>query len=140
MEPEHVERDLPKAVDIARKAGLATPMLITAIIDAQSPRAEAILDTMRSFGIRRYRAPSFRYDYKGDLNQQWEALKPRVASLVKLNEKYGTTAMYHTHSGPWECRRRRMGSLAAGERLRSALCRPQLRRRARYSKRRRRVD
>jgi len=100
MEPEHVERDLPKAVDIARKAGLATPMLITAIVDAQSPRAEAILDTMRSAGIRRYRAPSFRYDYRGDLNQQWEALKPRVAGLVKLNEKYGTTAMYHTHSGP----------------------------------------
>jgi len=26
MEPEHVERDLPKAADIARKAGLTTPM------------------------------------------------------------------------------------------------------------------
>ena len=59
MEPENVERDLPKAVDIARKTGLATPMLITAIVDAQSPRAEAILDTMRNVGIRRYRAPSF---------------------------------------------------------------------------------
>ena len=100
MEPENVERDLPKAVDIARKTGLATPMLITAIVDAQSPRAEAILDTMRNVGIRRYRAPSFRYDYTRDLNQQWEALKPRIASLGKLNEKYGTTAMYHTHSGP----------------------------------------
>jgi sugar phosphate isomerase/epimerase len=100
MEPEHVERDLPKAVDIARKAGLATPMLITAIVDPQSPRAEAILESMRSVGIRRYRAPSFRYDYNRDLDQQWEALKPRIASLVKLNEKYGTTAMYHTHSGP----------------------------------------
>jgi len=100
MEPENVERDLPKAVDIARKTGLATPMLITAIVDAQSPRAEAILDTMRNVGIRRYRAPSFRYDYTRDLNQQWEALKPRIAGLVKLNEKYGTTAMYHTHSGP----------------------------------------
>jgi L-ribulose-5-phosphate 3-epimerase len=100
MEPEQVDRALPKAVEIARKAGLATPMLITAIVDAQSPRAEAILDTMRSVGIRRYRAPSFRYDYTRDLNHQWEALRPRIGGLVKLNEKYGTTGMYHTHSGP----------------------------------------
>ena len=58
MEPEQVERALPKAVEFARKAGLSTPMLITAIVDAQSLRAEAILDTMRSVGIRRYRAPT----------------------------------------------------------------------------------
>jgi sugar phosphate isomerase/epimerase len=96
--PDTVERELPKAVDLAHKAGLATPMLITAIVDAKSPRAEAILETMHGVGIRYYRAPSFRYDYSGDLEQQLEALKPRIASLAHLNEKYGTTAMYHTHS------------------------------------------
>ena len=98
MLPENVERDLPRAVEIARKAGLATPMLITAINDANTPRAEAILDTMRKVGITRYRAPNFRYDYSKELQPQWEALKPRIAGLAKLNEKYGTTAMFHTHS------------------------------------------
>jgi len=95
---EQVERDLPKAVALAHQAGLETPMVITAIVDDKSARAEAILDTMRGLGIRYYRAPSFRYDYSGDLEQQLEAIKPRIASLVRLNEKYGTTAMYHTHS------------------------------------------
>jgi sugar phosphate isomerase/epimerase len=99
MLPENVERDLPRAVDLARKAGLATPMLITAITDAASPRAEAILDTMRGVGIRYYRAASFRYDYAGNLEAQLDALAPRVEALARLNEKYGTTAMYHTHSG-----------------------------------------
>src|SRR6266496_756003 len=98
MVPANVERDLPKAVDLTRKAGLETPMLITALNDGKSERAEAVLDTMRGVGIRYYRAAPFRYDYSGDLAQQIEALKPRIASLVKLNEKYGTTAMYHTHS------------------------------------------
>jgi L-ribulose-5-phosphate 3-epimerase len=96
--PTNVERELPRAVEAARKAGLETPMAITAIVDAKSERAEAILDTMRGLGIRHYRAPSFRYDYNAELMPQLEALKPRIASLAKLNEKYGTTAMYHTHS------------------------------------------
>jgi sugar phosphate isomerase/epimerase len=97
--PQNVERDLPRAVDAARKAGLETPMVITAIVDARSDRVEAILDTMRGLGIRHYRAAPFRYDYDGDLAVQLAALKPRIAGLATLNEKYGTTAMYHTHSG-----------------------------------------
>jgi sugar phosphate isomerase/epimerase len=74
-------------------------MVITAIVDAKSARAEAILSTMKGLGIRYYRAPSFRYDYAQELQPQLDALKPRIAGLVALNEKYGTTAMYHTHSG-----------------------------------------
>ena len=98
IEAANVERDLPRAVAAAHKAGLATPMVITAILDAASPRAEAILGTMQTLGIRYYRAPSFRYDYNAELEPQLEALKPRIAGLARLNEKYGTTAMYHTHS------------------------------------------
>ena len=96
--PENVERDLPRAVAAARGHGLATPMLITAINGVDAPRAEAILDTMRQAGITLYRAPNFRYDYTRDLISQWEALKPGLAALATLNEKYGTTAMFHTHS------------------------------------------
>jgi L-ribulose-5-phosphate 3-epimerase len=95
---ENVEKDLPKAVDLAHKAGLDTPMVITAIVEATSTRAEAILATMHGVGIRYYRAPSFRYDYNRELEPQLEALKPRIGSLADLNAKYGTTAMYHTHS------------------------------------------
>src|SRR2546425_12666264 len=98
MLPDNVERDLPKAVELAHKAGLDTPMLITALNEGKSERAEAVLDTMRGVGIRYYRAAPFRYDYSADLAQQIEALKPRIGSLVRLNEKYGTTGMYHTHS------------------------------------------
>jgi sugar phosphate isomerase/epimerase len=94
-----VERDLRKAVELTRKAGLDAPMVITAIGDAKSPRAEAILSTMQGLGLRYFRAPSFRYDYSKELEPQLEALKPRIGSLAELNQKYGTTAMYHTHSG-----------------------------------------
>src|SRR5216117_572851 len=58
MLPANVERDLPKAVELAHKAGLDTPMLITALNEGKSERAEAVLDTMRGVGIRYYRARS----------------------------------------------------------------------------------
>ena len=96
---ENVDRELPKAVELTRKAGLETPMVISAIVEAKSPGAEAVLSTMKGLGIRYYRSPSFRYDYNQELEPQLEALKPRIGSLADLNAKYGTTAMYHTHSG-----------------------------------------
>jgi len=100
ISPERVETDLPKVVESSRKAGLAVTMIATAILDARSPYAEAILRTAQGLGIRYYRGGMFRYDYRGDLEQQLDALKPRVATLVELNQKYGMTIAYHTHSGP----------------------------------------
>jgi L-ribulose-5-phosphate 3-epimerase len=99
--PERVELDLPRAVELTRKAGLAATMITTSIQDAQSPYAESILRAAKAVGIRYYRGGDyFRYDYKRDLPQQLEELKPRIATLVELNRKYGTTWAYHTHSAP----------------------------------------
>jgi sugar phosphate isomerase/epimerase len=97
--PERVEEDLPRAVDLTRKAGLDVRMITTSIQDARSPHAEAILATASGLGIKVYRGGEyFRYDYGGNLAQQLEALKPRIATLAALNEKYDTTVAYHTHS------------------------------------------
>ncbi len=140
MLPANVERDLPRAVDLAHKAGLDTPMLITALNDGHSERAEAILDTMRGVGIRYYRAAPFRYDYSGDLAQQIDALKPRIASLVRLNEKYGHDRHVSHPLGIWKHRRRGLGSVAGGQRFRSAVCRSELRPRSRDHSRRDGLD
>jgi sugar phosphate isomerase/epimerase len=98
--PERVERDLPRAVEMTRKAGLAVTMITTSIQDAQSPYAEPIIATAAGLGIKVYRGGQyFRYDYSQDLIAQLEALKPRVAGLQKLNQKHGAAVAYHTHSG-----------------------------------------
>ena len=99
VNPERVETDLPKVVELTRKAGLAVTMIATAILDARSPHADAILRTAHGLGIRYYRGAMFRYDYDADLAPQLEGLKPRVATLVELNRNYGMTIAYHTHSG-----------------------------------------
>jgi sugar phosphate isomerase/epimerase len=98
--PENVTRDLPKAVAAAKKAGLHTPIIVTPIRDVESPFAEAYLDTMSKLGLRYYQAPPLgRYDYGKDLQPQLDAWKPRLEAVARLNEKYGTTAVYHVEGG-----------------------------------------
>jgi sugar phosphate isomerase/epimerase len=97
--PENVARELPRAVELTHRAGLGTPLIVTAFRDAESPHAESILETATGLGIHVYRAQSTPYDYSGDVPAQLEALRPKVASLARLNERYGATALFHTHSG-----------------------------------------
>lgn len=98
--PERVEQDLPRAIELTRKAGLSVPMITTSIQDAASPHTETILRTAHGLGVRFYRGGLyFRYDYAKPLSPQIEALKPRIATLVALNQKYQMTWAYHTHSG-----------------------------------------
>ena len=98
--PERVERELPRAIELTRKAGLATPMITTSIQDAASPHAETILRTAHALGVRYYRGGQyFRYDYTKPLAPQIDALTPRIGTLVALNQKYQMTWAYHTHSG-----------------------------------------
>ena len=98
--PENVVRDLPKAVSAAQKAGLQVPIIITPVRDADTPYAEAYLDTMNKLGLRYYQAPPLgQYDYTKDLQPQLDYWKPRIERLAKLNEKYGTTAVYHVEGG-----------------------------------------
>ena len=97
--PENVERDLPKAVEIAHKEGLQTQMITAEIVDAKTPHAEAILRTASGLGIHYYRWGGFTYSYERSIGEQLEEMKPRVAGLAALNDKYKMSAMYHTHSG-----------------------------------------
>jgi sugar phosphate isomerase/epimerase len=99
IEPERAREDFPKLVKALAARGVATPMITSGIVDADSPHAEAVLSLLQAQGIRYYRWGGFRYDYTKPLADQIEAVKPRVAKLAALNRKYGVCAIYHTHSG-----------------------------------------
>lgn len=99
VEPERVRGDLPEAVEIFRQAGLQVPMITTGIVDADSPHAEAILETAAKLGIRRYRWGGFRYDPSKPVPEQVAEYRERSRTLAEFNRRYGVCAMYHTHSG-----------------------------------------
>ena len=99
VDPTKVKTDLPPFVNAIRSHGLIVDTITTNIADADSPNAEAILDAASSLGIKHYWWGTWRYDLTKPIRPQIEALKPRVAKLAKLNEKYGMKAMYHNYSG-----------------------------------------
>jgi sugar phosphate isomerase/epimerase len=97
--PERVREDLPPFVRAVRAGGVEVSSITPPIQDADSPHAEAILATAASLGIRHYWWGTWRYTPTQPVADQLEALRPRVARLAALNERYGMTAMYHTYAG-----------------------------------------
>lgn len=98
IDASNVQTELPRIVARTRAEGLAVPMLITAISDAQSEAVEPILATMAEQGISLYRAGAQRYRYDAPFQPQYDDFRRKLAGLAKLNEKHGVTAAFHTHA------------------------------------------
>jgi L-ribulose-5-phosphate 3-epimerase len=98
--PDNVEKDLPKAVELTRKAGMVAPFVTLSAFDSKSPRLDVVLATMKDLGITGYRTPAQPWDLTKDLPPQIEVFKARIASLAEVNGRYGATANYHVHSYP----------------------------------------
>ena len=93
--PERVKADLPPFVKSLRENGITVTVMASDITDASTPHAEAMLDTASSLGIHHHWWRGLTVDRSLPYPQQLETLKPRVAQLARLNEKYGMKAMYH---------------------------------------------
>jgi sugar phosphate isomerase/epimerase len=99
VEPERVAADLPPLVALIRQHGLAVPMVTTDIVDASTPHARSVLETLSTLGIRYYRWGGFKYTATQPLAAQIAAFHQRSAELAALNAVCKVCAMYHTHSG-----------------------------------------
>lgn len=99
IDPARVKQDLPPFVKAVRSNGVEVHMVTAPIADADSPHAEEILETAASLGIHSYWWGSLQYVKGQPIVPQLEAMRPRVAKLARLNEKYGMTAMYHCYGG-----------------------------------------
>lgn len=97
--PERVADDLPKAVEIIKKAGLQVHMIVTAITNADDPFTEPILKTAASQGIGYYRMGWMNYDDKKSINENLDHFKMQMTKLAALNRKYKIRGEYQNHSG-----------------------------------------
>jgi sugar phosphate isomerase/epimerase len=97
--PERVREELPRAVEVFRKAGVPVAMITTDIQTVESPHTLAILETAKALGVRHYRWRDFVYTADAPIPRQLDAIKPKISALAKLNASLGMTAMYHIHSG-----------------------------------------
>lgn len=99
VDPEKVKTDLPAFVKGLRAGGVDVSMIAPNITDATDANAEATLDAASQLGIHHYWWGTYRFDETKPYWPQLDALKPRVAALAKLNEKYGMKAMAHPRDG-----------------------------------------
>jgi sugar phosphate isomerase/epimerase len=99
VDPAKVKTDLPSFVKALKQGGISVTAVTCPITDADSPNTETILGTASSLGIRHYSWGGFVYDESKPYQPQLDALKPRVAKLAKLNEKYGMKALYQPRAG-----------------------------------------
>ena len=99
VDPAKVKTDLPAFVSALKQNGVGVSSITCAITDADTPGAEAILDAASSAGIHNYSWGGYTYNPGQPYGPQLDALKPRVAALVKLNQKYGMKALYQPKQG-----------------------------------------
>jgi sugar phosphate isomerase/epimerase len=99
VNPDQVSQELPPFVNTLRKHGLLVRSITTNISDADSPNADRIVATAASLGLTHFWWGTYRYEPNLPIFEQLDALKPRVAKVAALSEKYKITAMYHTYSG-----------------------------------------
>ena len=97
--PENVTRDLPKAFEAIKNAGIDTIMIATAIGNATDPVNQQILKTAGELGIRYYRMGWLKYDKSISIRKNHELFEANLKKLAELNEKYNIKGAYQNHSG-----------------------------------------
>jgi L-ribulose-5-phosphate 3-epimerase len=97
--PEKVTIDLLLAKKAADQAGMAMPMMTTAIIDPDDPLTEPIVKTAKDCGIQYYRMGYLKYEQEITIDACLENYKPVMAKLAKLNETYKIHGAYQNHAG-----------------------------------------
>ena len=97
--PENVERDLPRAVEAVRSAGLVADRITTALTDPADPMTRRVLETARELDIEIYRMGWLKYDRKQPIAEQLDAYRLQMEQLAQLNQHLGIHGAYQNHVG-----------------------------------------
>jgi sugar phosphate isomerase/epimerase len=98
--PERVGTDLPRAVAEAKDAGLAVPLISTAITGAGTPHAEATLAAAAHADVRTLKLGYWNIPRGGSLLRAIDEARRELDGLEKLAATYHVTLGVHNHSGP----------------------------------------
>src|SRR6266545_5730433 len=100
INPDKVAQEFPPFVKTMQKHGLRVKQVRGGNqTDVNGPNVEAIIGTMGQLGVTHYWMGTDNYDLTKPIMPQLDAIKLKVDGFVKLNQKHGTTLMYHTRAG-----------------------------------------
>jgi L-ribulose-5-phosphate 3-epimerase len=99
IHPDNVEAQLPKVVKALKKSGIKTPMMVTAITNAEDPLTERVLGTASEAGIKFYRTGYLNYEQAKSIQENLDNHRRSFEKLEKINRKQGIHGSYQNHSG-----------------------------------------
>ncbi len=97
--PERVKDDLPRAVEIIRKAGLDVPMIASGILDPNDKNTEPVIATAAGLGVRFYRTGVYRYDTDKPIPPQLDEIRLKLKDLAAINKQYNIHGSPQNHAG-----------------------------------------
>jgi sugar phosphate isomerase/epimerase len=103
--PSHIDAtkvatELPAFVKTMQKHGLRVKQIRGGNqLTADAPNLEPMVAAMGQSGATHYWCGTDNYDFTKPILPQLDAIKKKVDGFVKLNQKHGTTLMYHTRAG-----------------------------------------
>jgi sugar phosphate isomerase/epimerase len=109
--PENAAVELPKAAKSFRDAGLAIGLVTapTGLIDPESRESRGLFEAGRAASVGAIKIGYF--PYRGKFDTALADARGKLAGFVRLAERTGVKACYHTHSGG------NLGNNAGGLRL-----------------------
>ena len=99
IDPAKVAQELPAFVKTMQKHGLRVKQIRGGNQTDVTAPVEAMVGTMGQVGATHYWLGTDNYDLSKPIMPQLDAIKLKVDRFVKLNQKHGTTLMYHTRAG-----------------------------------------
>ena len=100
IDPARVAQALPAFAARVRSHGLqVTQIKGPAITDVNAPNAEAIIAAAAQAGCTHYSLGGYTYDLAKPLGPQLDAIRFRVETFVRLNQKHKMTLVYDTVPG-----------------------------------------
>ena len=97
--PKRAGEDLPAAVELLRKAGIAVPMVTTEIIDAGKDHAETIIKTVAGLGIGFIKLGYYQYGDLHKIHARLAEVKASLKDIAALCGQYKVKAGFHNHAG-----------------------------------------
>lgn len=99
IDPDRVTTELPAFVETMRKHGLRVKQVRGGNQTSVDAAVENMVGAMGQSGATHYWIGTDRYDLSAPIMPQLDAIKTKVERFVRLNERHGTTLMYHTRAG-----------------------------------------
>ena len=99
IDPAKVTTELPAFVNTIKKHGLRVKQVRGGNQTAVDAGVEAMVGTMGQLGVTHYWLGTDSYDLAKPIQPQLDAIKLKVERFVALNQKHGTTLLYHTRAG-----------------------------------------